>query len=705
LIGQDFALFAHPDDLMDSRNGDESMVVVENSYRLRTSSGASMRFEGAPQPLTDPKGRRVATLWVLRSVDDARADRDLVETSFSLAPIAKALVGLDGRFLRVNLAFCEFFGLPEERMLELDFQAITHPDDLAADLTLLRELRSGRIPSYRLDKRYIRAEGSIVWADLAVSLVRGADGSPKHYVAQVQDLSARKAMEIALAESAERYRLIADNASDMIVTSDLHGRIDFISRACAAMIGRQPEDVVGRWAGEFMHPDDVPAVTEAFSELARGGAGRRVRWRAQHPLSEAWIWLESSTNLLRGGSGRPQGFLDVVRNVSAQVEQEAALAAARRDAEAAAQVKSQFLANMSHEIRTPLTAVLGYTELLQQRPTLDGEARRYVDQIAGAGRGLLAIVNDILDFSKLEAGQVEIRPEPTDLARLCQDTLEMFQPAAAAKGIALRLEALELPHSLAIDADRVRQVLINLVGNGVKFTAQGSVLLEVRYDPADARVFVEVRDTGPGLSPSACAGLFQRFSQVDASAARRHGGTGLGLAICKGLVEAMGGLISVESRLGRGSSFRFDFPAAGAARVPHGEATPLASLAGARVLVVDDNAANRELAAAVLTALGADVQLAPDGASALVAAGQTPIDIVLLDMRMPGMDGRETFAGFRAMKGPPRKVPILAFTADADPGDDCAGFDGVVRKPIIAAELCMAVSIALGGVGRRRDAA
>jgi PAS domain S-box-containing protein len=310
--------------------------------------------------------------------DDSQTD--LFENAFQHAAIGMALVSLDGGFLKVNPAFCDLVGRPEAEMLATDFQAITHPDDLGADLKLLQRLLAGEIPNYRMDKRYIRADGGLVWVHLTVSLVRDRLGAPKHFIAQVQDLTARREAEAAVRESEARFRLMAEHTTDMIVVTEIGGATTFVTPSCYAITGRRPEELIGARAVDFAHPDDIERLVASFRGLASSSKAQRVRWRGRHKTEDRWIWLESNPSLLD-----KDHYLDVMRDVTDQVAQEEALAATSLAAEAAAQAKSEFLANMSHEIRTPLTAVIGFCGLLSARPGLDDEAAGYVARIASAG--------------------------------------------------------------------------------------------------------------------------------------------------------------------------------------------------------------------------------------------------------------------------------------------------------------------------------
>ncbi|MBS0361519.1 MAG: response regulator, partial [Proteobacteria bacterium] len=327
------------------------------------------------------------------------------------------------------------------------------------------------------------------------------------------------------------------------------------------------------------------------------------------------------------------------------------------------------------------------------------EARGQVARIAGASRALLAVVNDVLDFSKLEAGEFTIRRRPTCAAVAAREVLEMFELQAAEKGVTLSFEAgPATPASLLLDEDRFRQILTNLIGNAVKFTAQGHVGLWLDYDAASGALFCEVSDTGPGIAPDAQAKLFQRFSQVDGSSTRSKGGTGLGLAICLGLAEAMDGSIGVESALGQGSTFRLVLPAMHAIGPNLASlmesATSLERLEGLRVLVADDNPVNRELARAILEPVGIEVSEASDGREAVEVAMSLPFDAILMDLRMPRMDGAAALAAIRQAPGPNQHMPVLAFSADGamDLNEVLQrGFQGQVRKPTTPAELLRAV--------------
>jgi PAS domain S-box-containing protein len=450
----------------------------------------------------------------------------------------------------------------------------------------------------------------------------------------------------------------------------------------------------------LLHPEDRDVALAGFKHLCATGEPQHAESRVITPDGDLRIVRSWSTAEF-DEAGQVSAVMYVVMDVTAQRRVEAELRHARDAAEQAAVVKAEFLANMSHELRTPLTSILGFTGLAAAESDMPDTARRYIERVTIASKALLTLVNDVLDFSKLEAGEIRLERRPLDMPQLAREVMDLFGQQAAAKGVNLTLDLADgIPPAVALDADRVRQVLINLVGNAVKFTAEGEVRLELGYDPDAELLSASVIDTGPGIEAGRCSQLFQRFSQVDGSSTRTFGGTGLGLAICKGLIEAMGGTIGVETEPGRGSRFWFEAPAQ--AVDPVEAATASASVAalslGNRFLVVDDNRANRDLVRAILTSLGADIVEAADGHEGVKAAMELPFDVILMDMRMPGLSGPEAVAEIRR-GGPNAACPIIAFSASADPRqlDELRrlGFDGCLAKPFTLTDLIHAVEMAM----------
>ena len=708
LIGLPSSAILHPEDaaralanLAVAQQGGPLPPFMDRQNRYRTAAGDWIWLEGSPSFLRGEDGVIVGMVNVLRDVSEHRDHVDLFEAAFRHAATGMVLVEPSGKIHRVNTAFCRMTGYDEAALLLTSVRAISDLADDEISSIEMDRLISGEINSFRFNDRYKCKDGGKLEAAVSLSVVRTPDGSPKYFIGQVQDLTDQRAAEASQRAAQHRYQMIAENTSDIIIVSGMDGVVQYVSHAIIDT-GHSSAEMVGRVATDMMHPDDVLAVRKTFERLAQGEPTERVRWRGRNAVTGDWIWLESSPSLIRDPvSGAPVSFLDVVRNIDQQVAQEAALKAAQAAAEAATEAKAQFLANMSHEIRTPLTAIIGFANLLRETPELSEGASTYAQRIGGAGSALLAIVNDILDHTKLEAGKISLRRRPTDVAALAQETLDLFSAHADAKTLSLVLQVDgALPAAVLLDPDRVRQILINLVGNAVKFTPRGQVELRVEaVAPGDGLRFT-VRDTGSGLDEAQQRQLFQRFSQLDGSNTREHGGTGLGLAICRGLVEAMGGEIGVDSTPGEGAAFWFTLSAPAAQLAADVAAERgLETLDDVRVLVVDDNAANRELASEMLSVLGAEVTLVRDGREALLLLAVAPMDIVLIDLHLPDIDGFGVLAGLRATPGPNRDIPALAFTAADAQSHDLSVFDGVVGKPFSVAAMAMTISAALQAPG------
>jgi len=396
---------------------------------------------------------------------------------------------------------------------------------------------------------------------------------------------------------------------------------------------------------------------------------------------------------------------------AAQLHRAATELAIRRriETDAANAAKTQFLANMSHEIRTPMNGVIGALDLLG-RGELSPPQRKLLETATSSSEALLTVLNEVLDFAKIEAGKLELVQEPLAIRAVLVSVVNLFSPLAQHKGLALSADlSPALPARVRGDAARIRQVLLNLVGNAVKFTAHGSIVVRARRAPGgDSRLMVvfEVEDTGIGIAPDVVPRLFTAFFQADQTNQRRFGGTGLGLVISKRLAEAMGGGLSVDSTLGSGSVFRLSLPLEALpdspeAQAPTPPAAQLPAKLNGKVLLVEDNPVNRTLAGAMLRSLGLEVTEAEDGKIALQQMERSAFDLVLMDCQMPVMDG---FAATREIRGratPASHIPIIAVTANAMSGDAerClrAGMDAHLAKPFTLDQLRTAITPWLWG--------
>lgn len=413
------------------------------------------------------------------------------------------------------------------------------------------------------------------------------------------------------------------------------------------------------------------------------------------------IWINENARAIRDEQGRIVCYEGIVRDITEKKKAENTLQKAIEAAQAANRAKSEFLANMSHEIRTPMNAILGFTELLKGFMH-ESRQRSYLQAISSSGQTLLALINDILDLSKIEAGKLELEYDSLDVSVILRDIQYIFSQKAEQKGLELRLEiSPELPDSLLLDEIRLRQILFNVVGNALKFTERGHVTLRASIDPArstarSVELILEVEDSGIGISREEQDRIFEAFSQQSGQSSKKYGGTGLGLTITKRLVEMMNGKVTIHSEAGKGSTFRFVFPDIAKVSNPlearpktEAQAYELSDLKPLKILAVDDIAMNRDLIRAFFYGTGHDLLEASNGREAIEIARKERPDVVLMDVRMPVMDGLQATRFFKADKDL-KHIPIIVVTASAMQTEEaelkpiCEGF---LRKPITRTDL------------------
>ena len=675
-------------------------------YRAQKTDGTWVWLEATPRAVRNPAGQVVEFHDCVRDVTAAKTAERLQSELVETLEMAEGLA--DSGSWRLDIAtgkptwsdqVYRIHGKSPETFdpgLD-DAIGCFHADDRQTVHDKINEaIRTGKPGGFQL--RLIREDGEQRIVNSQFRPECDETGATTALFGVFQDITDQTLAQQKIEASEARYRLLADNASDVILTYGVDGRIRYVSPSVEAVSGMAPEALIGQPVTVLIHPQDIPRLTEAFRELVRsdGAAGRDgLRYRGNLASGET-RWFEARTTLIRDDAGRVVEFHDVVRDVTATKALEDELIAARDVAEAGARAKSEFLANMSHELRTPLTSVIGFSGLLKESAELPETERRYAERIATASEALLSVINDILDYSKLEAEAVGLDATAFDPAATARGAAAIVETQCRAKGVGLIVEiADDLPVAIIGDEGRLRQVTLNFLSNAVKFTVSGEIRLDVRRFGGQLRVAVS--DSGIGIASEKIAALFERFTQADASTTRVYGGTGLGLAISRRLIELMGGVIGVDSRPGEGSTFWFEIPlleAEGPAEAAVDEAILLAP--GTRILLADDAPANRELMRIILSGWGVELDAVCDGAEAVAAASREDYDLVLMDVHMPVMDGMDATRAIRALNGARASVPILALTANVQPEQieayARAGMDGHVGKPIHMGDLIGAIA-------------
>jgi PAS domain S-box-containing protein len=536
--------------------------------------------------------------------------------------------------------------------------------------------------------------------------LRDEQGRYFQYALISPDITERKRTEAALRESAEYFRALFDESPVAASIQAPDMRIVRANAAHTRMLGYTVDQVIGKDPIDFCHPDDVDAAHAARHALVKLDRGPVTFERRMLTGDARTIWVRGHAVRFNDAGGE-RFTLTMLENISESKQVERVLRDAKEIAESASRAKSQFLANMSHEIRTPMNGVLGMTELLLGTPLSDKQ-RRFAEAVYRSGEALLEIINDILDFSKIEAGKLELESVDFDLRSVVEDVFELLAPRAHQKRLELasRIEP-NVPSAVRGDPMRLRQVLTNLVGNAIKFTETGEVVVGVTAagasDDGRHRVVFEVRDSGIGMRPEALEKLFTVFMQADQSMSRRYGGTGLGLAISKQLVELMGGRIAAQSRFGEGSVFRFELPLAAGEAAAVARPVDTTQLRGRRVILVEDNPTNRNILESQLRGFGMDVATADNGVTALellraAARAGTPFDAAVVDMKMPIMDGLTMATELRRdpQLADVRMVMLtsLGSGAEARLAFD-SGVEAFLTKPVRQAELIDALGRAL----------
>lgn len=633
--------------------------------------------------------------------DDSSSPQSI--TLLDLAPVGIFRIDTQGRCTYANRLCRELLGLPDKTWEGDGWARNIHPDDRQRVLNLCSTAQTGEV-EHAEEARVHRPDSTKLWCSIKFGTETDQRMAVSGYIGAISDITEKVEAKLELAERGQQLALLADNATDAVVRLDLQGRCNYASPSSSRILKIDASLLAGRKLFSWVHPEDANSVAKGFERLTSGNEDH-VRMAFRHnsvTASAEYNWLEASCGTVRDElSGEPVEVIASLRNIDETKKLEEALIEARDASLRAAESKTLFLANMSHEIRTPMNGLLGFTDrALATAP--DETFRRNLEKVAESGKMMLSLLNNFLDSAKIESGHMQIVSEPTDLRGIVNSVAILMEPARSNGSLPIHIEVDdEVPAWFLSDPLRVRQILLNLVGNALKFTQEGEINIRAVVDRNNSILEVSVSDTGIGISEEQLERIFDDFVQAEATIARRFGGTGLGLSISMQLARMLGGSLSAQSSLGEGSTFLLKLPFFACEKPSEAEHIRRTSVApiefsDRRVLVAEDNDINQELISEILDDAGIAYEVVDDGLQAVQRALEAQsegkgFDLVLMDIRMPVLDGLGAAQKLREAGIDGENLPIIALTAHAYDDDIAAcldaGMQAHMAKPFEAEAL------------------
>lgn len=710
-------------------------------YRVNTPDARLVWIHDQAVMLRDEAGRPTSIQGVMYDVSERKQAEELFRTAFEFSPVGMCLATLDGKLQNVNQALADMLGFTPDELKGKHFNEFTYLEDMELGTEAIRRINADEVQTASHEKRYVHKSGDIIWGYVSIVLLKDPSGQPMHFITQILDITERKQVEDKLRDSEEKYRTLIEQSSEGIALVGEDGSILEWNAAMQEITGipRSEAFRLPVWdaqaqmiPSEHRSPQWMASTKTQLSMALQTGylpqSGQRVEVEIQTASGERKIVNQTvftiktlqgfrigsivlDITVHRKAEKDIQQMTEDLQHANAELEQRVAertaeLNRANIELEHANHAKDEFLANMSHELRTPLNSILGMSESLleQRRDSLSEHQQRSLSIIESSGHHLLELINDILDLSKIDAGKFDVYPQSVSVNDVCRSSLAFVKSQAAKKSITVSFANEAAVSKIFTDARRLKQILVNLLTNAVKFTPQaGHVTLHISTRLEEDLIQFSIIDTGIGIATEDLEKLFQPFVQLDSSLNRQYEGTGLGLALVRQLTDLLGGSVQVESEPGKGSCFTIKLACnlqeigallkAPAEHPADKTGVPAeVSMPPRRgvVLLAEDNMPNVLTIGEYLGSYGYEVAIAHDGLEAIEKALTIQPDIILMDIQMPSLDGLEAT---RRLRSNPRfaTTPIIALTALAMPGDHerCiqAGASKYMSKPVSLKEL------------------